>query len=232
MKRKSAAPRSFLRQLAEPVPRTAAPLIPRRPVAERGAATRSSIDAIPQIIDVTEAKNTLAAETHASQPAGSIATHVSSRRAKTSTRSRSSQDDTTASEPVVLASPIKQYSAHASAAALQPNTRRPNSKRTEGLPAAKQENAQLHSVLAHSASAQGPSTFSPIPQQTRVKTDRRPSVSVHIGTIEVRIPAPPTRIAQSAPAAHDSRKANSAVPGRASEPLSRSLAWSHGLVQG
>jgi hypothetical protein len=258
MKRKSTTPRSFLRQLAEPVPRTAAPLIPRRPVAERGAATRSSLDAIPQIIDVTETKNTQAAEPQHTQAAGSIARRSPSRRTRTSARSESSQvDDTATGIPAVHGPHAGPSSANAADTILQSTMRESTSAQTktpttaahEGdqsqsvLPhsistqatspvSPTQENAQLQSVLAHSRSAHAASPPSPAPPQSTAKTGKRPDISVHIGTIEVRVPAPPTRTPQPAPAALKARNTQHAVSSRASESISRSLAWSHGLVQG
>jgi hypothetical protein len=107
-----------------------------------------------------------------------------------------------------------------------------SSTQTKTPPEVTQENARLQSVLANSVSAQATSPFSPTPPQTAAKTEKRPEISVHIGTIEVRVPAPPARTAQPAPAALNPRNPQHAVPSRASEPLSRSLAWSHGLVQG
>ena len=257
MKRKSTTPRSFLRQLAEPVPRTAAPLIPRGPTTERGAATRSSLDAIPQIVDVTETKNTLAAEPQHTRAAGSIARPLPPRRTKTSARSENSQVDKTTSTPAEHGQHAGLSSANAADTILQSTTREYTSTQTNTPRTATQkdaqpesvvahsvstqaasslsptqENAQLQSVLAHSLSARATSPPSGTPPQSTAKTEKRPDISVHIGTIEVRVPAPPTRTLHPAPAALNARNTQRAVSSRASEPLSRSLAWSHGLVQG
>jgi hypothetical protein len=232
MKRKSATPRSFLRQLAEPIPRTAAPLIPRRPAAERGAATRSSLDAIPPILDVTERKDTLAAEPQATQPANSVAGRLRPGRTKTSARSEISSGNPTTSTSAVHAQPAKQSSANAPETILQSTMREHSTTQSKTPSTATQESAHLQPVLAHSVAAQATSPLSPTPSQTTGKSERRPDISVHIGTIEVRVPAPPARSPQPAPAALNPRTTQHGVPSRASEPLSRSLAWSHGLVQG
>jgi len=233
MKRKSTTPRSFLRQLAEPIPRTAAPVIPRRPTVERGAATRSSLDAIPQIIDATETKHSLAAEPQHTQQASSAARGLPSRRIKTSPRSESSQVTSNASTSGVHAQPAKQSSANTVEPVLQSTIREYTSTQTKTPPTATQEIPSLQSVLAQSISAQADAPLLPTqPPQTPAKTERRPDISVHIGTIEVRVPAPPARTTQPAPASLNPRNSQRTVPSRASEPLSRSLAWSHGLVQG
>ena len=232
MKRKSVTPRSFLRQLAEPIPRTAAPLIPRRPAAERGAATRSGLDAIPQILDVTERKDTVAAEPQATQPANSAAGRLRPRRTKTSARSEISPVNPTTSTFAVDAQPANQSSADAPDAILQSTRREHTTTQSKTPSASTQEIAHLQPVLAHSVSAQATSPLSPTPSQTTGKSERRPDISVHIGTIEVRVPAPPARGPQPAPAALSPRNTQHAAPSRAAEPLSRSLAWSHGLVQG
>jgi hypothetical protein len=232
MRRKSTTPRSFLRQLAEPIPRTAAPLIPRRPAAERGTATRSSLDAIPQIIDVTETRNTGASEPQHAQQASSIAKRVPKPRTKMSARSEGSEVNTTTNTPAIHARHAKQSSANAAGKILQSSMHEHIGTENETLPRATQEDPHLQSVLAHSVSAQTTSPLSPTPPQTTAKTERRPEIKVHIGTIEVRVPAPPMRNAQPARPALNPRNSQLAIPSRASEPLSRSLAWSHGLVQG
>jgi hypothetical protein len=230
--RQSAAPRSFLRQLAEPIPRAAAPLIPRRPATERGAATRSSLDAIPQIIDVTETQDSGASEPQHAQSASSIARRVPQRRTKTSIRFEGSQVESTTSTPAVHTQPAKQPSASAAETILQSAMREHARTQTKSPSSANQEDAHLQSVLAHPVSTQAASPLSPTPPQTTAKTEQRRGVSVHIGTIEVRVPPPPPRTPQPAPAAPDPRNAKNAASGRTSEPLSRGLAWSHGLVQG
>jgi hypothetical protein len=232
MKRKSTTPRSFLRQLAEPIPRAAAPLIPRRPAAERGAATRSSLDATPPIVDVTETKDTPAAEPQHTQAANSIAKRLPSRRTKKNARSESSQVNPTISAPEVHAQPAKQSSENAAETIFQSAMREYTSTQTQMPSTAAQENTHLQSVPAHSVSAEAISPLLPTLPQTDAKTERRPDISVRIGTIEVRVPAPTTRTPKPAPAALNPRNTHQAVPSRASEPLSRSLAWSHGLVQG
>jgi hypothetical protein len=232
MKRKSTTPRSYFRQLAEPIPRTAALLIPRRPAAERGAATRSSLDAIPPIIDVTEAKETIAAEPEHTRAASSIANVLPSRRTKSGARSRRSQVNTPTSTPAAHAKLAKQSSATAAEKILQSSMREHSSMQTDTPPAAIKENPQLQPLLAHIVSAHATSPLLPTHPQATSKTAKHPDISVHIGTIEVRVPAPPARSQQTAPATRNPRNSQHAVPGRASEKLSRSLAWSHGLVQG
>lgn len=230
--RQSSGPRSFLRQLAEPIPGTAAPLIPRRPATERGAATRSSLDAIPQIIDVTEKQEGDASEPQKAQAASSIARRVPQRRTKTGVRSEDSQVDPTTSTPAVHTQPAKQSSANSAETILQSTMREHARTQTKSPSSATQEDAHLQSVLAHPVSTQAASPFSPTPPQTTAKTEQRRGVSVHIGTIEVRVAPLPPRTPQPAPASPEHRKAKDAASGRTSEPLSRSLAWSHGLVQG
>ncbi len=232
MKRQSATPRSFLRQLAEPIPRAAAPLFARRPAAERAAATRSSLDSIPPIIDVTGTKDTLPAESQPAQAASSVVRRSPPRRAKTGAQSESSQVNTTANTPAVDAQPAKHSLANAAETIFESTMPGDTGTPTKTPPAETQENAHLQSVLAHSVSAQANSPFSPAPRGTAAKTEKRPDISVHIGTIEVRVPAPPARTPQPAPAALNPRNTQHGVPSRAAEPLTRSLAWSHGLVQG
>ena len=233
MNRKSVTPRSFLRQLAEPIPRTAAPLIPRRPAAERGAATRSGLDAIPQILDVTERKDTVAAEPQATQPANSAAGRLRPRRTKheRTIRNLPSQPNNQRICGGRSAREVSLPRMHPDA--ILQSTRREHTTTQSKTPSAStQEIAHLQPVLAHSVSAQATSPLSPTPSQTTGKSERRPDISVHIGTIEVRVPAPPARGPQPAPAALSPRNTQHAAPSRAAEPLSRSLAWNHGLVQG
>jgi hypothetical protein len=232
MKHKSATPRSYLRRLAEPMPRTAVPLMHRRPAIERGAATRSSLDAIPPILDVTEAINTFATELQPTQAASSSAKPVAPRRSKTSARPDLSHSFTITGESAVRVRPTKQSSASLPEAVLPNTTREHTTTQTKTPFAAIQENAQLQPVLGHSASAQPTPPLSLAPPQTTAKSERRQDISVHIGTIEVRVPAPPTRIAERAPAALNPRNIQHAVPSRASEPLSRGLTWMQGLIQG
>jgi hypothetical protein len=231
MKRKPGSARSYLRQLAEPMPRTAVPLIPRRPAVERGAATRSSLDAIPPILDGTEAINTFATELQPTRAASSSANPVAPRRSKTSSRPDPSPAYTAVGKSAVLGQPTTQSSASAPEAVLLSTTREHTTTQTKTPFAATQENAQLQPVLAQSVSAQS-TPLSVAPPQTTAQSERRQDISVHIGTIEVRVPAPPTRLPDPARAALKSRNTQHAVPSRASEPLSRSLAWMQGLIQG
>ncbi|MGA8087122.1 MAG: hypothetical protein WCA10_07440 [Terracidiphilus sp.] len=232
MKGKPTPARSYLRQLAEPIPRTVAPLIPRRPAAERGAATRSSLDAIPQIIDATGVEEGGASQPEHAQPASITAKRVPPGRTQTSARFEDSKVDATTSAPEVQAFPAKRSSAYAAETILRSNLGEHIVTGAKTQPLSPHENTPLKSVVAHSDSSEATSPLSAIHTQTGAKAERRPDISVRIGSIEVRVPAPPTRSSQPTPAGISPKNAPRSGSSRASEPLSRGLAWSHGLVQG
>jgi hypothetical protein len=64
---------------------------------------------------------------------------------------------------------------------------------------------------------------------TQIPSTSTRGIRVHIGTVEVRT-NPPVREPKPAPAFD--RNTRIRRPGSVAEPLSRGLAWSHGLVQG
>jgi hypothetical protein len=249
MKRQISATRSFLHQLAEPIPQGFVALVPRRSPAERGAATRSSFDAIPPILDVTEATadvssderhrehtlpsmpQSLQTQTQRRQPApprqlvrASTTTGATLRPAQTTPTSMapaSHAADSAQQDPAQERADRYERSAMQSAPAASADETEEDNRHQPSiqLPRAKQV-ASTPFPIALSHSLHG-----------SAQAERSPDIRVHIGTVEVRVPASQARSSQPTPA--NTRTAHhSAASSRAAEPLTRSLAWSHGLVQG
>jgi hypothetical protein len=242
MKGSTSATRSYLHQLAEPVPQPAALLTPRRPT-ERGASPHSALDAIPPILDSISDPLAEAAAPLRQMTAGS--THA--RRAQTP-RSRglsvstqlqpgTEADDSsqTASSTWTAARRVSTTLAGDEALQRPDNTTReiPSSRETQTLQnKAAPRSEDRRQIFAHATSAMAriaaKESGHADPNHIARDQSRRGS-RVHIGTVEVRSVAP-VREAKPAPAID--RSTHTGRSGAAAEPLSRGLAWSHGLVQG
>lgn len=240
MKRKAAhltAPRSFLRQLAEPMPAAAAHLTPPRPTS-RGAVSHALIPTMidstsdarlpsTKILDATGTPGPFAAgprATQRSKPTAPAQPIEVSRPIEANTlRAPSARQNHPASSRTA-------HETHSNDSILQSTLRDRTTAKTTTHPATP-NTAALESTRTYATSSQPASPLSQtFPQPT--KSERRPDISIHIGTIEVRVPPPPART-PPAPTALNSRSAQRAsASSRAAEPLARSLAWSHGLVQG
>jgi hypothetical protein len=242
MKGSSSATRSYLHQLAEPVPHSAALLTPRR-AAERGASLHSALDAIPPILDSISDPLAEAAAPHHQITTGS----TYARRAQTP-RSRA-LSVSTQPQPGTEAENSSQPASGTSTAARRASTtlagdeslRRPDnamreirsSRETQVL----QDKAAPHSedrgqFFAHapSATARIAANASGHADPNHIARDQsRRGIRVHIGTVEVRSAAP---VREPKPAPAIDRSTRTGRSGAAAEPLSRGLAWSHGLVQG
>jgi hypothetical protein len=241
MKGSSSATRSYLHQLAEPVPQPAALLTPRRPT-ERGA-THSALDAIPPILDSISDPLAEAAAPHHQITAGS--THAG--RAQTP-RSRA-LFVSTQPQPGTEADNFSQTTSSTSTAARRASTtlagdealQRPDNTTRETLSSretqALEDKAALQSgdskqFFAHasSATARMAAKASAHADPNPIARDQsRRGIRVHIGTVEVRTAAP---VREPKPAPAIDRSTRTGRSGVAAEPLSRGLAWSHGLVQG
>jgi hypothetical protein len=247
MKRSPSATRSYLRQLAEPVPHPAALLTPRRP-AERGASTRSALDAIPPIFD--SISDTPARDT---APRLQLPARSSHARGEQTPRSRALPVDASTqpqpTEPDNSWQPASRTSTAARRDKRITSTTlagdeplpRPHSTTRESPssrePLALQENAAPHNEdrkksFTHTPSATGriASKASAHAEPNHIARDQSSrGIRVHIGTVEVRTAVP---VRESKPAPAIDRNFRSGRSGVAAEPLSRGLAWSHGLVQG
>jgi hypothetical protein len=236
MRRTSSATRSYLHQLAEPVPHPTALLTPRRP-AEHGASARSALDAIPPILDSISEPHLEAATPHLqianpaphkgrrqTPPPSALPVEVStqrqlttantSRRDKRTARTSSGADD-------ALPRPHDATRESPSAPeplALQNNAGYRSEDRGQSLAVTPSTTARI----ASNASAQA--------EPNRIARDESsPGIRVHIGTVEVRTATP---VPDPKPAPAIDRRAHTGRSGIAAQPLSRGLAWSHGLVQG
>jgi hypothetical protein len=243
MKGSSSATRSYLHQLAEPVPQPAALLTPRRPT-ERGA-THSALDAIPPILDSISDPLAEAPAPHHQMAAGG----TRARRAQT-LRSRALSVDaatqphfgTGADNSSLTASGTWTAARRASTTlAADEVLQRPDNTTRDTLSSrethALQDNAALQSgdskqFFAHasSATARMAAKASALDDPNHIARDQsRRGIRVHIGTVEVRTAAP---VREPKPAPAIDRSTRTDRSGVAAEPLSRGLAWSHGLVQG
>jgi hypothetical protein len=238
MKRSSSATRSYLHQLAEPVPHPAALLTPRRP-PERGTSAHSALEAIPPILD--SISDTLAGD----------APHA--RRAQTAHSRALSVDAFTQPQPTTEPDNSWQPASSASTATRrdkrtisttlagdEPLLRLHNTTRESPSPReplALQENAAPQNEDRKKSFTHSPSATARI--ASKASTDAEPNhiardqnsrgIRVHIGTVEVRTAAP---VREPKPAPAIDRNFRTGRSGVAAEPLSRGLAWSHGLVQG
>jgi hypothetical protein len=247
MKRSPAATRSYLRQLAEPVPQPAALLKPRNPI-ERGVSNRSSVAAIPPILD-----------------------SISDRWAETATQRhrlpRSTPDKGPARTPDFRVHPVEISTEHqldiksAAASHIAPSvaTTASHDNRTDFTMLAVDEARTRHHnttrenpILRESIALQNNATpgskdhkesITQIPTAALITAKASTSTEsnhiardqssrgsrVHIGTVEVRT-TPPAREPKPAPAID--RNFRTGRSDGTVERLSRGLAWSHGLVQG
>jgi hypothetical protein len=231
MTRRPVGSRSFLRQMAEPIPRAVAPLVSRGPGTGRGATAPSALDLIPPILEVNETapdnRNTTRSFTPPTTRQGEPRTATSSLAstlqpnvggAASARRHRETESSTAGSTQTV--EPVPQSSPHESPPAYQLRST--------------QENVRFQSTTLHSFAENLPSQPNRAITQPQVIASQPEYISgtrVHIGTIEVRVPAPPTPNPQPAVKTTKAGRGYDA-PGRSAEPLARGLAWSHGLVQG
>ena len=256
MKRQPAAhptaPRSFLHQLAEPVPATAARLTTPRPTG-RGVASHVAIPTIvdatsdprlpdTRILDATGTPGTFTAEPIATQQSTSKTPRPRTQRSETAAQHQPIESSQLI-ETTTLRTPSAQQTrawpllarAHETtlrADSILQSTLRDRTTATSTTQTATPNTVTLESIHARSTSSQPESPLPPQSFRQPATAERRPDISVHIGTIEVRVPQPPTRTPPPAPAANTRNAQHAAASTRAAEPLARSLAWSHGLVQG
>ena len=236
MKRPSSAPSSYLHQLAAPLPHPAVLLHARHPVT-RGVS--SVLDAIPHVVDFVDSadsvensspRNPSPQTPHAAPP--SVLSSVHSTIAAPDVHGKAT------SLPVIPAPAAARPSAASSDAEDVPQPAAPRSRlrqrsaapqpstRLDPEPASRLSTASLRPSLAEPSS---PRLASPSAPYAEAKRSR--GVQVHIGTVEVRLAAPPSLPPPPANRHRDPIPSHTGRPAHA-EPLSRGLAWSHGLVQG
>ena len=243
MKRSSSTTRSYLHRLAEPVPQHAALLTPHR-TAYRG---QSALEAVPPILD--SISDSIA---RATTPRPATSRTILTRRVQTPPPQTSPIDDsarlpaeTNHSAHLDNGTPITAQGARQTdLGTLAPDKIRPHPTNTTQEDSAAVFEALTPENSASSESEDRKQTSTHTPSSTKniaptassrtepvpVARDQSSRGSrVHIGTVEVRIAAP-AREPQPPPAIH--RSAHIGRSGLAAEPLSRPLAWSHGLVQG
>jgi hypothetical protein len=238
MKGSSSATRSYLHQLAEPVPQPAVLLTPQRPI-ERGASPHSALDAIPSILDsisdpLAEHHQITTGSTHARR-----AQTPRSRTLSVSTQPQPGTEPDNSWQPASNSSTTARRASTTLAGdeALQrpDNTTREtlSSRETQALQdKAAPRSEDRRQIFAHapSAIARIDSNASAHDDPNHIARDQsRRGIRVHIGTVEVRSAAP---VREPKPAPAIDRGTRTGRSGVAAEPLSRGLAWSHGLVQG
>jgi hypothetical protein len=244
MKRPSSAPRSYLQQLAAPLPQTAALLYARRPVA-RGAG--SLLDAIPPIVDSVDSVETF--DGHTGVP--DLPTDASS------PRNPSLHTPHGVLPHVRSASPPLDVQRDATSVPVVPASARPAtaSSHVEDVtqPATPRSSLRHRSAATGQVAPERSSRLDPEPQlltaalrpsfaepssppfasaKVNAEAKRGRGVQVHIGTVEVRVAAPGPRLPQPSPNQRGDTISNHTGRPAHAEPLSRGLAWSHGLVQG
>ena len=234
MKRPRSNPRSFLHQLAEPIPRAATPLLPHKSATNRGIPNQSALDLLPPILDVGE---TLANNV-TTPPAHSLDPLPQERPGNSASLPPQTAQLHTAPTPSLRPSPASAVAAQPSRPArLVPPTPLPaRPSETDHRPTAPQRTAQLEFTSPHSSSAQSSSSLASNhpatpPHSGNSKHERGIGTRIHIGTIEVRVPPSLTQNPQTAPVPRDAYSRIRQLTPRPPEPLARPLAWSQGLVQ-
>jgi hypothetical protein len=257
MKRPTTGARSYLRQLAEPIPRSSTALIPRRPGVERGVTGRHDFAGMPQILDTVDNPGA-----HASQQAAGMPSHrlrpgdlrnetlalrlgtEAEATATLGTRHLTATSATTRHTDL-SSSPITQ----SGDSSTPGNTTQ--EKLTEPKALGKKDTAPHHSKIGNRTgdASEQPSSAKPTDIRSTAALissidvaraepmgaayqRRDAAVQVHIGTVEVRVSSPPAREPQSTRAIDPPRSSRKVTHGQAVESLARGLAWSHGLVQG
>lgn len=245
MKRLSSAPRSYLRQLTAPLPATAALLRARRPLA-RGAGP--VLDAIPPIVDFVEniayhagapdppaaaspprnappytpevpanvLSSVRSAGPHSDLQRDAISPSVAAAReaVRTTTASRHEED---VHEPVAPRRIGGRRSVANGEAAPQRRTRL---------------DAEPASSLRFAFAKPSSQTLVSSSANSNAEAKGGRGVQVHIGTVEVRVAAPPPSLPQPSPNQRRDPISNQTGRPAHAEPLSRGLSWSYGLVQG
>jgi hypothetical protein len=248
MRRTSSATRSYLHQLAEPVPHPTALLTPRRP-AEHGASARSALDAIPPILDSISEPHLEAATPHLqianpaphkgrrqTSPPPALPVEVSTRHQLTTASDSASHFASNTANTSRRDKRTARTSSGADDALPRPHDATRESP-SGPEPLALQNNAAPRSEDRTQSFAHTPSTTARIAsnasaqaEPNRIARDESsPGIRVHIGTVEVRTATP---VPDPKPAPAIDRRAHTGRSGIAAQPLSRGLAWSHGLVQG
>ena len=206
--RRSSSPtsRSYLHQLAMPLPSQAKVLTPHRPHSERGP--RNVLDSIPPIIEslLPDPFNDSpdSSPTHRSGTTRTSRASASSESPEASTRTKESQPDQTAS--------------HSSSRSPHPPV-----ILSKESPSANRIPETLTPLLPTPSSQREYTTSNPAP------STRTQPVEIHIGTVEVRLPAPPPP-PDPKPVLRDLNSVHS--PARPARPISRGITWTFGLVQG
>ena len=235
MKRQPTNPRSFLHQLAEPIPRSAAPLLARKPPNNRGIANQSALDLLPPILDTAETPATKLT-TQRANPHNPLAQPQPP--ANTNQPSQSARPDAVNPTPLPDEARTPRTPQPSSPARLVPQhplAERPSE--IDQLPTSSQKTAELEFTSPHSPAAQASSSASnPTAKPSHTGNSNHqpsPGSRIHIGTIEVRVPPTPAQNPQAAPALREVHsRIGPPTQRRAAEPLARPLAWSQGLVQG
>lgn len=232
MKSRSSSQRSYLQQLAEPIPRASAPLLPRKPVNGRGKTSQSFIPAMVDSVNRTSVEPSASPVQSASRKTAGPARTSRLQPLRTASFTSHSQTphaqppDSLISETVLTAASSPRLASEATGIRLTPESlaamlpsRKPQ---PEASPSTQPNQFATTSLLSP---VPPPSTHAlPRPQSRR-------DIKVHIGTIEVRVPPSPSRKPQ--PASAIDRGIRTASGSRTpAAPLARGLGWSHGLVQG
>lgn len=224
------APRSYLHQLAEPLTNHSAILTPRRPTTERGP--HNILDSVPPIF------NTFAdsfADPVANSSADKSATNVTLESPNTRhSQATSTQNPTVkpnptpapTQNPVILSEAQLSRRARISSAQPQDPIATIGSATRSGDTA---RSARREEARKTTRTAEAPTTLSPAPATTKdAPPTRTQPVEIHIGTVEVQLPAPPPTAPR--PVSRDLNSIHTAA--RPARPLSRGLSWTYGLVQG
>jgi hypothetical protein len=233
MKSRSSSPRSYLQRLAEPIPRASTPLLPRKPVNGHSKTSQSIVPAIVDSVNRTSgeppASTVQSAFRKTASPAAGTSRLHPLRTASFPSRSQTAHTQplhsliaetvlTAASSPGITSEATGIRLTPESLAAMLPS-RRPQPEASSSTQPNQFASTSLLSPVPP------PSTHAlPRPQSRR-------DIKVHIGTIEVRVPPPPSRKQQ--PVSAIDRGIRTASSSRTpAAPLARGLGWSHGLVQG
>lgn len=238
MNRRPAGARSFLRQIAEPIPRAVAPLISRGTIHSRGGASRSPVDLIPPILEANEGsdKNVSNEQQVLRSSIAPPAKQGVPRSGTSSPRPMPQQNSAPIPSTQAPRNSATAAERRTNTTALGPQSP-PQEHPHAHKPHTTENSSRFEFATPHSFTAESSTAHSEAPitqSQVSVSQPRDKSgTRVHIGTIEVRIPAPPVRNSQPAVRTKkaESRGAHSASS-RTAETLARGLAWSHGLVQG
>jgi hypothetical protein len=246
MKRSPSAPQSYLHRLAEPVPQPTA-LLTTRPPASPGQSVREAIppivDSISEPITATPAQREAVPRTiltrrvqtfpgdATNHPASGFEhvainvrplTEINSSTSVTSDTPITAQRGQRTAFSKLTTDKVRPYRNSATRENLAAIPETPENNATSKSEDPRQNFTHAPATATYNAAAVSGRT-EPIPI-AREKVSR-----VHIGTVEVRTAAP-VREPQPTPAID--RRSLAGRSALAAEPLSRPLAWSHGLVQG